>query len=339
MADQHKRGQYPDGLRGKMIVHDLSWEATLNVTQQIYLSMSDWYHTEMPYLIHDYLSIDNGNGDIESPDAFLVNDSTQIQNFTFETGKRYLLRIASMSALACGEFQIAYHTLIVVAVDGVAVQAKEVNKIILCAGQRYDVIIVGQDDPAASFEWVVKMTTDTLTDSLSASVETTVSGVLQYGSGGRTDAATLKSFLANTTSSDALDDTTLVPLDGKPLLTGVNNSITFASNQTYYDSIGTRSSIGDQPWMEPKTPSLYTLLTTGANAMSASTYGPGSVPHILNSGDIVQIYMENAMAYPHPMHLHVSEIILADPESKLTFLGPCFPGRSSRLWIMERKRH
>jgi iron transport multicopper oxidase len=38
----HDKGQYPDGLRGKMIIHDRSWENSLNIDSQIYLSMSDW---------------------------------------------------------------------------------------------------------------------------------------------------------------------------------------------------------------------------------------------------------------------------------------------------------
>lgn len=38
----HESAQYPDGLRGKMIIHDPEWEASLNVHEQIYLSVSDW---------------------------------------------------------------------------------------------------------------------------------------------------------------------------------------------------------------------------------------------------------------------------------------------------------
>jgi iron transport multicopper oxidase len=38
----HEKGQYPDGLRGMMIIHDRSWESSLNIDSQIYLTMSDW---------------------------------------------------------------------------------------------------------------------------------------------------------------------------------------------------------------------------------------------------------------------------------------------------------
>jgi FtsP/CotA-like multicopper oxidase with cupredoxin domain len=39
----HNKGQYPDGLRGKMIIHDKAWESSLNIDGQMAYSMSDWY--------------------------------------------------------------------------------------------------------------------------------------------------------------------------------------------------------------------------------------------------------------------------------------------------------
>lgn len=38
----HAKGQYPDGIRGPMIVHDSSWESGLGVEAQYVLSVSDW---------------------------------------------------------------------------------------------------------------------------------------------------------------------------------------------------------------------------------------------------------------------------------------------------------
>ena len=38
----HEKAQYPDGLRGIMIIHDPEWEASLNIDEEIHLSISDW---------------------------------------------------------------------------------------------------------------------------------------------------------------------------------------------------------------------------------------------------------------------------------------------------------
>lgn len=38
----HSKGQYPDGLRAPMIVHDTEWEESLGIEKQYTLSVSDW---------------------------------------------------------------------------------------------------------------------------------------------------------------------------------------------------------------------------------------------------------------------------------------------------------
>jgi iron transport multicopper oxidase len=38
----HVKGQFPDGQRGMMIVHDPEWEDNLDVAEQVYFSFSDW---------------------------------------------------------------------------------------------------------------------------------------------------------------------------------------------------------------------------------------------------------------------------------------------------------
>lgn len=39
----HHKGQYPDGLRGKMVIHDKAWESSLKIDSQMTYTMSDWY--------------------------------------------------------------------------------------------------------------------------------------------------------------------------------------------------------------------------------------------------------------------------------------------------------
>jgi iron transport multicopper oxidase len=101
----HDKGQYPDGLRGQMIVHDRAWEKSLGVDEQIHYSVSDWYHEQMPILLHKFLSPDNPNGILPTPDALLVNDSATPPDIVFEPGKKYLLRIVNMAAVVCSSIQ------------------------------------------------------------------------------------------------------------------------------------------------------------------------------------------------------------------------------------------
>jgi iron transport multicopper oxidase len=319
----HDKGQYADGLRGKMIIHDKSWENSLGIDSQIFLSMSDWlvygfymadqayssfsrYHTQFPSIIKNYMSPNNQNGDLPSPDTFLFNDAKSPFKFQFSANKKYLLRIVNVGSLACGQFHIQGHTLKVVEVDGVQVQSKDADTIVICAGQSYGVVVQGEANPLGGANYIVKMMTDMLTSAPPPQEQITIVGQVVYNLLGSlltliTDVLSLSWVPAAT-----FDDFTLQPLDGQKLLTPVDNKIELATNQTFYSGIGTRTAVGQQPWVPAKVPSLYTALTTGNAALDPATYGPGTDPWVVKSGQVVQIHYQNTHPYPHPMHLHVS---------------------------------
>ncbi|CAA9966261.1 Multicopper oxidase 1 [Pyrenophora teres f. maculata] len=316
----HEKGQYPDGLRGKMIVHDRAWESSLDIDHQMYLSMSDWYHRTMPEMIEDYMSPDNRDGLFDSPDSFLFNDTNKPFDLKLTQGETYLLRIVNTAAVACGQFHIEGYTMTVVEADGVQMVPKDADTIILCAGQSYAVIVTGKENPDGASNWIAQMRTDMLTRPPPSLASRTIIGKLVYS---LTDLLgnLLGGLLTNIihalsptwTPASTLDDFTLQPLDGQPLLSPVDTTIDFTINQTYFDGIGTRSPLNAQPWVPPQVPSLYTALTTGS--LDAATYGPGVNPWILKSGNVVQIHIQNPHQYPHPMHLHghVFQVVASGP--------------------------
>ena len=61
---------------------------------------------------------------------------------------------------------------------------------------------------------------------------------------------------------------------------------------------------GNDTYITPKVPTLYTALTTGNNALNPIVYGPAVNPYIIHSGEVVQIVVENNDSSEHPMHLH-----------------------------------
>jgi iron transport multicopper oxidase len=235
-----------------------------------------------------------------------------------------LVRVVSLAGLVCGQFHIANHTLTVVAIDGEHVHPAVTDTIAICAGQSYDFIVVGNHYERAA-NYIFKMTTDMLTgnipsnqtrslignitldsnSSIPANISANGSFTGPYDSKGVSYTPTILNF--NWTARGILDDATLVPLDNEPLFKNVNRRINFRTNQVYYEGIGTRTSIGIQPYTEPKVPSLQTAFTTGELALDWTTYGPGVSPYVVRHNDIVEIYMENPQIWPHPMHLHVSE--------------------------------
>ncbi|KAH3914241.1 hypothetical protein HBH56_100670 [Parastagonospora nodorum] len=300
----HDKGQYPDGLRGKMIIHDRNWENSLGIDSQIYLSMSDWYHRQMPDIIKDYMSPSNTNGDLPSPDTILVNDTRSAPQFKFGAGKKYLIRISNIGGLACGQFHIQGYTLKVVEMDGVQIQPSNADTIVLCAGQTIGVVVQGKTNPMGGANYIVKMTTDMLTGNIPSESARTVIGKLIYNLLGSIIDFITDILTFNWQPASTFDDFSAKPLDGQKLLSPVDNKIELATNQTYFSGIGTRIGMGAQPWVPAKVPSLYTALTTGSNAMDPATYGVGVEPHVVKSGQVIQIHYQNTHPYPHPMHLH-----------------------------------
>ncbi|RYN46516.1 hypothetical protein AA0114_g8304 [Alternaria tenuissima] len=309
----HEKGQYPDGLRGKMIVHDRAWEKSLNIDEQKYLSMSDWYHRPMPEMIEEYMSPSNTNADFASPNSFLFDDTDKPFNLKISKGKRYLLRIVNTAAVACARFHIEGYTLSVVEVDGVQSQPRDAETIIICAGQSYGVIVQGQKDPKGGTNWIAQMDTDMMTKPPPSKQSRTIIGEMSYKKDVFDEIDDVIDDISDeidhilddnwTPAPDTiLDDFKVKPLDNQGLLGPVDNNIELTTNQTYFEGVGTRTPLNSQPWVPPQVPSLYTALTTGS--MDPATYGPGINPWVVKSGQIVQIHMRNPHMYPHPMHLH-----------------------------------
>jgi iron transport multicopper oxidase len=61
---------------------------------------------------------------------------------------------------------------------------------------------------------------------------------------------------------------------------------------------------GNDTYITPKVPTLYTALTTGKDALNPIVYGSGVNPYVVQSGEVVQITVENNDNSEHPMHLH-----------------------------------
>lgn len=58
----HVDGQYPDGLRGPLIVHDTENPYADLYDEELVLSLSDWYHESMPELLPGFISVTNPTG-------------------------------------------------------------------------------------------------------------------------------------------------------------------------------------------------------------------------------------------------------------------------------------
>lgn len=120
------------------------------------LSLSDWYHEQMPVLMAKFLSIANPTGAEPVPDSALFNN-TQNLTMSVEPNKTYMIRMVNMAAFAAQYVWFEGHTMRVVEVDGVYTEEAEAEMLYITAAQRVSVLITTRNDTGANFPFVGSM--------------------------------------------------------------------------------------------------------------------------------------------------------------------------------------
>lgn len=152
----HNKGQYPDGLRGPWIVHDKDDPHKDLYDEEIILTLSDWYHRQMPELIQEFLSYTNPTGAEPVPEAALMNDAQDI-TVDVKPGKTYLVRIVNMAAFAAQYLWFDDHIMKVVEVDGVYTEPMEATMLYLTAAQRVSILLTTKNDTSRNYAFMGSM--------------------------------------------------------------------------------------------------------------------------------------------------------------------------------------
>ncbi|KAI9681085.1 MAG: hypothetical protein M1817_002366 [Caeruleum heppii] len=229
----HDAGQYPDGLRGALVVHDPQSPYKGQFGEEQVLTLSDWYHDQMPPLLRQFMGVTNPTGAEPVPNSALVNDTQNLQ-FKVEPGKTYMLRIINIGAFAAQYLWFEGHSMRIVEVDGVYTEPAEADMIYLTPAQRVSVLITTKDDTASNFAFMGSMDQVSLLaactcvadswhakdlfDKIPPGLNPNVTGWLVYDEGKELPTpAVLEAF-------EPFDDFTLVPYDRQPLFDKVDYS-------------------------------------------------------------------------------------------------------------------
>lgn len=143
-------------LRAPLIVHDPSSPYVGKYDEEIVMTLSDWYHDEMPGLIQQFISVTNPTGAEPVPDAALMNDSQNVA-FSVQPGKTYFFRIINMGAFAAQYFWIEGHNMQVIEVDGVWTEEAEASMLYITVAQRYGILVTTRNDSSENFAMVGSM--------------------------------------------------------------------------------------------------------------------------------------------------------------------------------------
>ncbi|RNJ54585.1 hypothetical protein D7B24_009600 [Verticillium nonalfalfae] len=294
----HNMGQYPDGLRGPMIIHDPNDPYVGQYDEEYILTLSDWYHEETINLVRAMLSPNNTQHRPPLPQAVLVNDGAG-SHYPFAKGKTYRFRIISFAAFAGFMLHFDSHDMNVIMNDGAYVKKKLTYQLRVATAQRYDILVSCIDRDNRNYPFLVAL--DQNPDHTNADLPQ--SWPLNH-------TGQLIMFPEKPLREDVVnkwrpsDDSHFESPDGPNSILPSPDQTIVIDFTTCFDSNGIpRSCINQKPYIEQKVPTLYTAVTTGEFNTDPAVYGQVN-PFIVSAGSIVDIVVNNHDVAIHPFHLH-----------------------------------
>ncbi|KAL8760372.1 MAG: hypothetical protein Q9184_003378 [Pyrenodesmia sp. 2 TL-2023] len=327
----HDSGQYPDGLRGALIITDPDSPYKDQYDEEIVLTLSDWYHDQMPGLLSWFISYANPTGAEPVPDSALMNE-TQNLSIKVEPGKTYMFRIVNMAAFAAQYLWFEGHTMRIVEVDGIYTEAAEADMLYLTAAQRCSVLITTKNDTSSNFAIIGSMDLD-LFDKIPENLNPNVTGWLVY------DSAAPLPTPAFVDAFEPFDDFTLIPHDRLPLFSQVDQSIQLDMKMDNLGDGANYAFFNDLTYVRPKVPTLYSALTSGTEASNPAIYGANTIPFVLQKNEVVEIVLNSMDPGKHPFHLHghAFQTVVRSQEEAGVYVGnetfPEFPMRRDTVLV------
>ncbi|KAG2035342.1 laccase [Suillus americanus] len=295
-----------DGLRGPLVIYDpedpLAYMYDVDDASTV-ITLSDWYHAEatvLRYIIGNVAdsTLVNGLG------RYAGGPMSDLAVINVEQGKRYRLRLVSMSCDPNFQFSIDGHNMTVIEADGQLTEPLQVDQLQIYAGQRYSVVLVA-DQPTDNY-WVRN-----LPNTANASfVGGTNSAILRYTGAPLTEPTTV-----NTTSTNPLVETNLHALTN-PAAPGIpeygaadinlNLQVSAVDGNFYVNNVS---------FAAPTVPVLLQILS---GAQDATQLMPNDSVIILEANKVVELTLSTTgLGGPHPVHLHGSA-----GNSSLNYVNP-----------------
>lgn len=238
-----------------------------------------------------------------------------------------MTRIINMSTFASFFVTFDQHDMTVIEVDGVYTQAAQTSLIYLTAGQRMSVLITAKQTKSHNYAFVGAMDPGMFASTIPVpGPNLNATGYLIYDSTKPLPKSppTFPSY-----ETGFLDDFSLIPYDKQPLFQNVNKRITLnikpgnGAGAPYYGQ--NRFSINSASYVQPKVPTLFSVLSTGSSATNPVIYGPpASNPFVIRHMDIVEVVVNNYDTGGHPIHMHGHnfQMVARSAEGAAPFKGP-----------------
>ncbi|AEO62279.1 multicopper oxidase like protein [Thermothielavioides terrestris NRRL 8126] len=301
----HNMGQYPDGLRGPLIVHDPNDPYKSSYDEEVILSVSDCLKA-----VQSMLSPYNTRFAPPIPDSLIVNEGLG-SHINVTKGKTYRIRIINFAAFGSAMIHFDSHTMNIIANDAAYVKKTDAYQLRIAPAQRYDVLIAPLDQDSGNYPFLISLdlNRDWTNSSQQLKWAHNYTGYLVLDSSKKLD----KKDVVN--KWQPIDESLLEPYDGAAAYSSYDQLIQldfkFCLDQNGYP----RSCFNNITYISQKVPTLYSVATTGDQNTNPVIYGQVN-PFIVNFNQTVQIVVNNIDTATHPFHLHGHHFqLLARPSS------------------------
>ncbi|KAG1763502.1 laccase [Suillus placidus] len=302
-----------DGLRGPLVIYDphdpMAHMYDVDDASTV-ITLADWYHakaTVLRYVIGNIASstLVNGLG------RYAGGPMSDLSVISVEQGKRYRMRLISMSCDPNFQFSIDGHNLTVIEADGLLTEPLVVDQLQIFAGQRYSVVLVA-DQPADNY-WIRN-----LPNYANASFEGGInSAILRYKGAPQADPTTV-----NTTSTNPLQETNLHALinPGAPGIPEYGKADINLNLEVSVD--GGNFLVNNVTFIPPTVPVLLQILS---GAQEPSDLMPNGSVITLEANKVVELTLSTTgPGGPHPIHLHGHsfDVIQSAGNSTFNYVNP-----------------
>ncbi|KAI1424088.1 Cupredoxin [Xylaria sp. FL1777] len=331
----HNMGQYPDGFRGPLIVHNPHDPYLDDYDADVILTVSDWYHAQSQTVVSKMLQKNNTSFEPPRPNSALVNEGSD-GHIPIEPGKTYRIRIINFSALTAAFVVFNALQMQVIMIDGTYIRKEGSNQLRVVAAQRYDVLITIGDNGLQNYPYLIALDTNadyTAKDATpSVAYHTNFTGQLVNDpKGNLRGLSVVEEFFP-------ADDSQYVPYDGLhafgPVVKQWVLSFDYCRDANGYP----RACFNNKTFIYQPVPTLYSVLSLGDNNTEVSAYGSVGA-FVVGYGEVLEIVINNHDAAIHPFHLHGHQFqIIERPKSnagrwKSTNLIPDAPSRRDTVAV------
>ncbi|KAJ1855636.1 hypothetical protein GGF49_000503 [Coemansia sp. RSA 1853] len=301
-----------DGLCTALVILDQDISLLDEYDEDVLLTLEDWEQEPNDDLMEKLQVTPFENLPTNYPTVLINGINANIsQPIRFTPGRRYRLRVVSISFTYWFKVRLPGHTMHVIEADGTSSHPSAADGLDLCPGQRYSVIITVHKSLEFNYALNVTFYSDFFPPKLGLNPRHYQVPIVY-----RNNAPTKKFPVIEDHEVKWADEYAMESRDKHMLLGPVDQHIVL-NVKTLINKVGIPNyAFGDYAYNHVPVPPLYTVLTTGDMALSPSVYASQLNAIILKHNHIVGLELHSPktlMVHSYHCHGHAFQVVESGP--------------------------